>query len=131
MQGAFVELSTSVEQDSSLPEAHYYLAALLQQEGDLTGAAREFRRAVELKPGYREAYYGLGTVLRKMGKEQEAQAAFREAERLQTILSNSQSAKNLNDEGYSLWSYTWPPDWRRGMLTSCTACPRKPGRPWT
>src|SRR3989442_1713795 len=63
-----------------------------------------------------------------MGKEQEAQAAFREAERLQTILSNSQSAKNLNDEGYSLWSYTWPQDWRRGMLTSCTACPRKTGQ---
>ena len=46
---------------------HYNMANLMQEEGDLDGAAAEYEKALELDPKMARAHKGLGLVYSKQG----------------------------------------------------------------
>ena len=60
--------------DSNLAEAHTALGnVLVDDEVDLTGAMREFKRAIELKPNDATAHHWLGNdILAALGRFEEA-----------------------------------------------------------
>ena len=64
------------------PRFTYYLALVLNSQGDLEAAVESYRRAIELTPGQLAAYIRLGNALLELGLMEEAEAAFTEARRL-------------------------------------------------
>jgi protein O-mannosyl-transferase len=61
---------------------HTALGNVLQKEGQLDDAVREYREAIRLTPAYAEAYYELGNALLKQGQLDEAIREFQAAIRL-------------------------------------------------
>ncbi|WP_300378310.1 tetratricopeptide repeat protein [Henriciella sp.] len=61
----------------------------LFRSGDLTGAARMFRRAIRLRPYEPRTHYQLASILLRDGKAHEASRIFREATRLAPRMAES------------------------------------------
>jgi tetratricopeptide (TPR) repeat protein len=70
------------------PAAHFNLASVLKDNGQLDEAAAEFRQAIAVKKDYVEAHRGLGNVLLDQGKMNLAIAAYQEAIRINDNDSN-------------------------------------------
>lgn len=64
-------------------EAHFQLAVLLHDQGDLDGAVRHFRLLLKQSPKLAEVHFNLGTILASLKRRQEAADAFRRAIELQ------------------------------------------------
>lgn len=65
-------LSTALEIDDTLAEAHVQLAASHYDDFDWQGAEREFRRALELNPNYPTAHHQYAVYLGAAGRQEEA-----------------------------------------------------------
>jgi Flp pilus assembly protein TadD len=63
-------------------EAHNNLGVMLEREGRLPEAARQYQAAVKLEPAYPSAHYNLGVALARQGRLPAAVEQFREALRL-------------------------------------------------
>ncbi len=63
--------------------AHNDLAIALEEKGDLTGAATEYRAAIKIAPERHLLHNNLGNILGQLGQHTEALAEYREAIRLQ------------------------------------------------
>ncbi len=63
--------------DPSNARAHLTLGHLLQEEGNLNGAIREYREALRFKPDLARAHAGLGRALLASGRRDEAVREFR------------------------------------------------------
>jgi Tfp pilus assembly protein PilF len=60
------------------PEAHYNLGAVLEEQGDLTGAEQQLRKAMKNdSPVSWKTHHVLGLVFKKQGKHREAAEEFR------------------------------------------------------
>ncbi len=57
--------------------AYYFLAGILEKEGDVSGALKLFTEAATFGTGIAEAQYNLAVTLQKYGKLTEAEAAYR------------------------------------------------------
>jgi adenylate cyclase len=62
----------AVELDPDLAEAHASLGAAKQEQWDMRGAEREFKRALALKPSYATAEHWYMIVLNCLGRNEEA-----------------------------------------------------------
>ena len=69
----------TVKVSAQSPKARNNMGDVYSLEGNLEGAAAEFRRAIELKPGYAEAYHNLATIYLKMGRVDEAVLVYQQA----------------------------------------------------
>jgi Flp pilus assembly protein TadD len=63
--------------DPANPRAHLTLGHILQAEGDLNGAMREYRETLRLKPDLPRAHAALGRALLTSGRRDEAAREFR------------------------------------------------------
>lgn len=73
----------ALTKNPNLPGIHLALGRiLLEAQGDLDGAEKEFRAEVQLRPGDAEAAWRLGSILAKSGKSKEALAELQRADRL-------------------------------------------------
>ncbi|MFI4979306.1 MAG: tetratricopeptide repeat protein, partial [Nevskiales bacterium] len=59
--------------------AHYNLGVILQDLGQLDGAAASYRRTVEINADFADAYCNLGNVLKGLGRLDDAVASYRRA----------------------------------------------------
>jgi len=69
---AKMEVSTALELDGDLAEAHTTHGLVLHDEYDFKGAEQEFKRAIELKPSYATAHQWYFHVLRAESRWDEA-----------------------------------------------------------
>ncbi len=81
---ALVRQALSVQ--SAFPDAHFNLARMLGDAGDLENAKRHYDRALALKPGHARSHNGLGTIFRAQHAYSEACAAFERAIRFEPRL---------------------------------------------
>ncbi len=70
-------------------EAHFQLAILLHDDGDLEGAVRHFQHLLRLSPNLAEVHYNLGTMLASLGRKQEAAESFRKSVELQPSMAEA------------------------------------------
>jgi predicted TPR repeat methyltransferase len=63
----------------ALPEVHNNLGILLDQRGDRSGAAAEYRKAIAINPADPGALTNLGNALRSLGNAAEAEVSYRRA----------------------------------------------------
>ena len=59
--------------------AHYNIANILAQRGDLEQAAARYRQAIAIKPDLAEAHNNLGNIFKELGRPEEATAHYRHA----------------------------------------------------
>jgi len=82
-QGKLVEALAWCEKalaaDKLDPACHYLRAAILQEQGEVEGAAVSLRRALYLDPKFVLAHFALGNLLRRQGKFGLAQKHFENA----------------------------------------------------
>jgi len=74
-------------------DAHFNLGMALEAEGDMAGAAREYRTAIRLRHGIAEAHYNLGNILMHSGRTQQALAEFEET--LKVFPGHAQAHNNI------------------------------------
>ena len=90
-------------------DAHLKRGVDLGAQGNLDGAAAEFRSAIRIKPDYADAHHNLGLVMQTQGKLQEASDAYRAAIGIQpdiveahvnlgTVLQAQGKPKEASDE---------------------------------
>jgi tetratricopeptide (TPR) repeat protein/capsular polysaccharide biosynthesis protein len=79
-----------------LHELHYNLGYVLHQQGDLLGAAQNYRQTIALTPDYATAHHNLAVVLDAQGLQTEAIAHYTQAIALQP------SARAYNNLGCAL-----------------------------
>ncbi|TWT40308.1 lipoprotein NlpI [Phycisphaerae bacterium RAS1] len=70
---------------------------LIERQGDLKGAAEQYRKALEISPKFLSARNRLGMVLNALGQHAEASAEFRHA-----VADNANQAHLHNNLGFSL-----------------------------
>lgn len=73
------ECRTALQTDQYSPDAHYYLAQSLKEQGRLDEAASEFQEAIKADDTMSEAYSGLGMVRLQQNNPADAQAQFKQA----------------------------------------------------
>jgi len=71
------ELQSAVKETPADAAAWYKLAFALRESGQLTEAAKAYRRYITLKPDDPDPYYGLGQVLLALARPDEALTTFR------------------------------------------------------
>jgi tetratricopeptide (TPR) repeat protein len=79
---ARAELERAVTEAPELPQAHYSLGVLLQDEGRHREAAERFAAALQARSSYTEARLGLARSLRRTGAPEEALAEYRQVSRM-------------------------------------------------
>ena len=62
-----------LDEDPTNAEAHYAMGVLLQNEGDLPGAADELKTCVELQPYYLDGYRLFGQIVESIGNYEDAE----------------------------------------------------------
>jgi tetratricopeptide (TPR) repeat protein len=72
-----VLLQQAVAMDPTNPRVHLTLAYLLQSEGDLSEAIREYRKTLQLNPNMVRAHAGLGQALLASDRQDDAAKEFR------------------------------------------------------
>jgi protein O-GlcNAc transferase len=77
LEEAQTALQRALALDPANVEARGALADVLQERGDLGGAARELEALVRARPDWVEARYNYGTTLLKLGRDVEAEEALR------------------------------------------------------
>ena len=87
-----IELLQRAAEISGSAVAHYNLASLLSQRGDLAGAESHYQSALKAKPEFAEAWYNLGLLKAKEGKADEAEQCYTTALRFNPRLAEAQSA---------------------------------------
>ena len=78
---ARVVLDEALRHDPRLPQAHYQMGMVLEQLGDLDGAAASLRRAAEVDPSYAEPLYVLARIARRQGRDADAATALADFQR--------------------------------------------------
>lgn len=73
---ALSKLNRALEEDPTLPSAHYVIAYLYERLGELDKADTHYRRAVDLAPDDPEAHNNYGTFLCGQNRLKEADAQF-------------------------------------------------------
>lgn len=73
------ECREALKHDPSCPDAHYYLAQALREQGRFDEAATEFQEAIKDDDKLSEAYSGLGMVNLQQGKTADAESNFHQA----------------------------------------------------
>lgn len=66
-------LKRAIEIDPGLPEAHFQLGALNEQQGNFAEALSQFEEAVRLQPDSGPYHYRLAQAYRKLGQEKKAE----------------------------------------------------------
>jgi len=61
-------VNMALETCPNLPEAHNYLASLLEDEGNYSQAIVHYKKAIEQRPDFSQAWYGLGETYYKQGR---------------------------------------------------------------
>jgi len=61
-------VNMALETCPNLPEAHNYLASLLENEGNYSQAIVHYKKAIEQRPDFSQAWYGLGETYYKQGR---------------------------------------------------------------
>src|SRR5215203_3610607 len=89
IEEAGARFAEAAQQDPTLPDAHYYLGVVREQQRDLPGAAAEYRRALSLSP-LPTAHDRLGFVLGQQGQTDAAIAEFERAIALDPTLADAQ-----------------------------------------
>jgi TolB-like protein/class 3 adenylate cyclase len=79
------DLTTALEQNDALAEAHSVLAGLLLGDDDVRGAGNEARRAMELNPSLSDPYRWLAQIAAGDGKIVEAVRLLEAAQRLDPV----------------------------------------------
>lgn len=79
LKSAESECREALKCDPSCPDAHYYLAQALKEQGQIEEAANEYREAIRADDKLSEAYSGLGMINMKQGNNSEAATNFRQA----------------------------------------------------
>lgn len=69
---AAMHCKAALEADPMNPAGYYLFGVVLQEKGDPTAAAREFRRAIYLDPDFVAPYVSLGNLLHASGNRDEA-----------------------------------------------------------
>jgi tetratricopeptide (TPR) repeat protein len=72
----------AVRDEPALPQAHYQLGALLENQEHLDQAVHELKRATELQADYAPPYYALARIYRRQGHGTEADQALATFRRL-------------------------------------------------
>lgn len=73
------ECRNALQQDQSNPDAHYYLAQTLKEQGHLDEAAAEYQEAIKSDKDMSEAHTGLGLTKLAQNNLGEAAASFKQA----------------------------------------------------
>lgn len=79
LKDAETECREALKFDPACPDAHYYLAQALKEQGQLDEAANEYREAIRVDDKLSEAFSGLGMVNLKQGNTNDAESNFRQA----------------------------------------------------
>lgn len=79
LKEAEAQARQAISLDPGLPEAHYYLAQSLREQGRLDEAGEAFKQAIAAEPQYSEAYSGLGMVKLAQSSPAEAGELFKQA----------------------------------------------------
>jgi tetratricopeptide (TPR) repeat protein len=75
-------LLEAVQDEPELPQAHYQLGVLLEQQDHLDQAVRELKLATERQADYAEPYYALARIYRRQGQTADADQALATFQRL-------------------------------------------------
>ncbi|HEY2468664.1 MAG TPA: tetratricopeptide repeat protein [Terracidiphilus sp.] len=67
-------LNTALAADPKLPDAHYQMGILKQNEGDWAGSIGNLEAAIALKPDLAQAHYRLALAYWRTGRKQDGQA---------------------------------------------------------
>ncbi len=66
------QLRRALEADPKSPEAHNLMAVLLERDGDVKGADREYRKAIRLREGFSQAHNNYGSFLFRQQRYKDA-----------------------------------------------------------
>lgn len=69
---ALTYLQQALKSDPDSPEAHNLMGVLLERDGNVKGADREFRKAVRLRDGYSQAHNNYGSFLFRQKRYKDA-----------------------------------------------------------
>lgn len=70
-------LDVAIHASPELPDAHYEMGLLLEQEGNWQESVRELETAIRLKPDYASAHYRLALAYRHTGQREKAEEEIR------------------------------------------------------
>lgn len=76
---ALIYLQQALKSQPDLPEAHNLMGVLLERDGNIKGADREFRKSVGLRDNYSQAHNNYGSFLFRQKRFKEAAAQFQAA----------------------------------------------------
>lgn len=97
---ALTYLQLALKSDPDLPEAHNVMGVLLERDGNIKGADREFRKALRLRGDYTQAHNNYGSFLFRQKRYKDAAKQFEAAAADITYPNRSLAFEGL---GRSAW----------------------------